>query len=99
MDYRTLAEPFTLISALDATRPFPERRWSLPSGSRQGFLTSGSSAQLCDLPSLLPRPVVMTCKAEQLPVHSGGNRAGFTPASLVTLLGHLRRSTVDPFGS
>jgi hypothetical protein len=34
----------TLISALDATRPFPERKWSLPSNSRQGFLTSGSNA-------------------------------------------------------
>jgi len=33
----------TLISALDATRPFPERKWSLPSNSRQGFLTSGSN--------------------------------------------------------
>jgi len=34
-----------LISALDATRPFPERKWSLPSNSRQGFLTSGSNAK------------------------------------------------------
>jgi hypothetical protein len=40
----------TLISALDATRPFPERKWSLPSNSRQGFLTSGSSASLPAFP-------------------------------------------------
>jgi len=53
MDHRTLAEPFTLISALDATRPFPERKWSLPSNSRQGFLTSGSNAKLRGLPNLV----------------------------------------------
>ena len=38
--------------AFDATRPFPERRWSLPSNSRQGFLTPGSSALLHGLPDL-----------------------------------------------
>ena len=42
----------TLTSALDATRPFPERKWSLPSNSRQGFLTSGSNASLRGLPDL-----------------------------------------------
>ena len=42
-----------LISALDATRPFPERKWSLPSNSRQGFLTSGSSAYRLGLPNLI----------------------------------------------
>ena len=51
----TSAEPvgaMRLISAFDATRPFPERKWSLPSGSRQGFLTSGSNASLRGLPNL-----------------------------------------------
>jgi len=47
-----LARTSDLSLALDATRPFPERKWSLPSGSRQGFLTSGSSAWLHDLPNL-----------------------------------------------
>src|SRR6266850_4572806 len=73
----------TLISALDATRPFPERKWSLPSNSRQGFLTSGSNASLHGLPNLLMRSVATIMEATQSPVHSGGNRAGFTPASLV----------------
>ena len=50
----------TLISALDATRPFPERKWSLPSNSRQGFLTPGSSASLRGLPNLRMRSVTMT---------------------------------------
>ena len=78
----------TLISALDATRPFPERKWSLPSNSRQGFLTSGSNALLHGLPSL-NKTSDHHLEATQSPVHSGGNRAGFTPASLVTLYGHL----------
>ena len=42
-----------LILALDATRPFPERKWSLPSNSRQGFLTSGSNASPRGLPDLV----------------------------------------------
>jgi hypothetical protein len=79
----------TLISALDATRPFPERMWSLPSNSRQGFLTPGSNASLRGLPNLQMRSVAIMMEATQSPVHSGGNRAGFTPASLVTLYGHL----------
>jgi hypothetical protein len=56
----------TLLAARDATRPFPERKWSLPSGSRQGFLTSGSSAQLRDLPNLLPRPVVLFVQSQTI---------------------------------
>ncbi len=47
-----LTGAITLNSALDATLPFPERKWSLPSGSRQGFLTPGSSASLHGLPNL-----------------------------------------------
>jgi hypothetical protein len=64
-----------------------------PSSSRQGFLTSGSSALLHGLPNLQTRSVTLLVEATQSPVHSGGNRAGFTPASLVTLYGHLQRST------
>ncbi len=85
---RKLDGAITLISALDATRPFPERKWSLPSNSRQGFLTSGSSAQLHGLPDLRMESVTIMMEATQSPVHSGGNRAGFTPASHVTLYGH-----------
>jgi len=39
------------------------------------------------------RSVANVMEATQSPVHSGGNRAGFTPASLVTLYGHLWWST------
>jgi len=84
-----LSGAITLIQQLDATRPFPERKWSLPSDSRQGFLTPGSSASLRGLPNLRTRSVAIITEATQSPVHSGGNRAGFTPASLVTLYGHL----------
>lgn len=35
------------------------------------------------------RSVTMADGSYAMPVHSGGNRAGFTPASLVTLDGHL----------
>jgi hypothetical protein len=89
LDYRTFGGALRLISALDATRPFPERKWSLPSNSRQGFLTPGSSAPPPGLPNLQLRSVTILMEATQSPVHSGGNRAGFTPASLVTLYGHL----------
>ncbi len=47
----TFAAAITLNLALDATRPLPEPKWSLPSSSRQGFLTSGSSASLHGLPN------------------------------------------------
>src|SRR6476661_5102536 len=55
----------TLISALDATRPFPERKWSLPSNSRQGFLTSGSNASLRGLPDPRMGSVTIMMEARQ----------------------------------
>jgi len=46
--------------------------------SRQGFLTSGSSALLHGLPNL-DEISDLVLEATQSPVHSGGNRLGISP--------------------
>jgi hypothetical protein len=76
----------------DATRPFPGRlsgrlrqkgrkRFTVYGSYRQGFLTPGSNASH---PLGLPRMDRVASgwqkrMRNESPVHSGGNRAGFTP--------------------
>jgi len=76
----------------DVTCSFPELLRGCFRCSRQGFLTSGSSALLHGLPSLAEETSDLPLEATQLPVHSGGNRLGISPNFPCRPYGHLRRS-------
>jgi len=67
-----------LILTRDATSPFPGAFVVASVCSRQGFLTSGSNALLHGLPSL-EETSDHSFGSYAMPVHSGGNRLGFSP--------------------